>query len=407
MNAVRQDPILKACLGGKRNLECYGSLFAIEDESRPLDKFPWISVVSGFTDVFPEDLPGLPPDREIKFCIDLIPGTQPVSTTPYRMAPAELDELKKQLGELMDKWKKKSKNVTEIRSVLGLAGYYCRFVENFSRISMPLTKLTRKDLKFMWDDNCEETFRELKPRLTTVTILTMPNSNEPFVVFTDAFGTGLGGVLMPNGKVVAYVSCQLKTHEKNYPTHDLELAAMIFALKMWRYGWTVNAEGFLYHKGRLVVAKIPDLRESVMIEAHRSKFVVHPGSTKMYQDLKRQYWWEVTPMLGVTRFGVKGKLAPRYIGPFEVIERDEEVAYRLNLPARLVHVHNVFHVSMLRKYTTNPSYIIEYEAIPIQEDVTYEEQPIRILARELKVLRNREIPVVKVLWRNQREDEAI
>ncbi|XP_062075627.1 uncharacterized protein LOC133779722 [Humulus lupulus] len=103
MNAVRHTPILKACFGGKRNLECYGSLFAIKDESRPLDKFPWISVVSGFPDVFPEDLQGLPPDREIEFCIDLIPGAQPVSTTPYRMAPAELAELKKQLGELMDK----------------------------------------------------------------------------------------------------------------------------------------------------------------------------------------------------------------------------------------------------------------------------------------------------------------
>ncbi|XP_062114251.1 uncharacterized protein LOC133825305 [Humulus lupulus] len=111
-------------------------------------------------------------------------------------------------------------------------------------------------------------------------------------------------------------------------------------------------------------------------------------------------------MLGVTRFGVKGKLSLRYIGPFEVIKRDGEVAYRLNLPAQLGHVHNVFHVSMLRKYTPDPSHIIEYEAIPLQEDVTCEEQPIRILARELKVLRNREIPVVKVLWRSHREDGA-
>ncbi|KAM6599449.1 hypothetical protein CsatA_019058 [Cannabis sativa] len=111
-------------------------------------------------------------------------------------------------------------------------------------------------------------------------------------------------------------------------------------------------------------------------------------------------------MRGVTRFGVKGKLAPRYIGPFEVIERIGEVAYRLNLPGQLGHVHNVFHVSMLRKYTPDPSHVIEYEAIPLQEDVTYEEQPVKILARELKVLRNREIPVVKVLWRNHREDEA-
>ncbi|XP_062112747.1 uncharacterized protein LOC133823910 [Humulus lupulus] len=110
-------------------------------------------------------------------------------------------------------------------------------------------------------------------------------------------------------------------------------------------------------------------------------------------------------MRGVTRFGVKGKLAPRYIGTFEVIERVGEVAYRLNLPTWLGHVHNVFHVSMLRKYTLDPSHIIEYEAIPLQENVTYEEQPIIILARELKVLRNREIPVVKVLWQNK-EDEA-
>ncbi|XP_062112953.1 uncharacterized protein LOC133824103 [Humulus lupulus] len=84
-----------------------------------------------------------------------------------------------------------------------------------------------------------------------------------------------------------------------------------------------------------------------------------------------------------------------------------EVAYRLNLLAWLGHVHNVFHVSMLRKYTLNTSHIIEYEAISLQENVTCEEQPIRILARELKVIRDRGILVVKVLWQNQREDEAI
>ncbi|XP_062104410.1 uncharacterized protein LOC133815607 [Humulus lupulus] len=110
-------------------------------------------------------------------------------------------------------------------------------------------------------------------------------------------------------------------------------------------------------------------------------------------------------MRGVTRFGVKGKLVARYIGPFEVIERVGEVPYRLNIPTQLRHFHNVFHVSMLRKYTPDLSHIIEYEAIPLQENVTYEEQPIIILVIELKVLRNIEIPVVKVLWRNHREDE--
>ncbi|XP_062118053.1 uncharacterized mitochondrial protein AtMg00860-like [Humulus lupulus] len=87
------------------------------------------------------------------------------------------------------------KDVAEVRSFLGLVSYYCRFVENFSQISMPLTKLTRKDLKFVWDDNCKEAFRELKQRLTTVPVLTVPNSEEPYVVFTDVSGTGLGGVL--------------------------------------------------------------------------------------------------------------------------------------------------------------------------------------------------------------------
>ena len=141
------------------------------------------------------------------------------------------------------------KNVTEVRSFLGLASYYRRFVENFSRIAMPLKKLTRKDLKFVWDDSCEEAFRELKQRLTTTPILTMSNSDEPYVVFIDASGTGLGGVLMQNGKVVAYGSRQLKLHEKTYPTHDLELAAVIFALKIWRcYLYGEKFELYYDHK---------------------------------------------------------------------------------------------------------------------------------------------------------------
>ena len=89
-------------------------------------------------------------------------------------------------------------------------------------------------------------------------------------------------------------------------------------------------------------------------------------------------------MRGVTRFGVEGKLAPMCVGPFMVIERIGEVAYRLHLPAQLGHVHNVFHVSMLRKYTPDTSHVIEYGAIPLQEDVTYKEQPVKILAKGLK-----------------------
>ncbi|CAJ2642437.1 unnamed protein product [Trifolium pratense] len=116
-------------------------------------------------------------------------------------------------------------SVSEIRSFLGLAGYYRRFIEGFSKLALPLTQLTQKDQAFVWDVKCEESFQELKKRLTTAPVLILPDAKESFVVYCDASKMGLGGVLMQKGQVVAYASRQLKAHERNYPTHDLELAA--------------------------------------------------------------------------------------------------------------------------------------------------------------------------------------
>ena len=116
-----------------------------------------------------------------------------------------------------------------------MAGYYRRFVEGFSQIAQPLTKLTKKNVKFVWGDDCEQSFQELKRRLTSAPILTIPSGSEGFVVYTDASRKGLGCVLMQEGRVIAYASRQLKGYELNYPTHDLELAAIIFALKIWRH----------------------------------------------------------------------------------------------------------------------------------------------------------------------------
>lgn len=136
--------------------------------------------------------------------------------------------------EAVVSWKRPS-SVTEFRSFLGLAGYYRRFVQGFLSIAAPLTKLTRKGVPFVWTDQCETSFQELKKRLTTAPILTLSSGSGGFIVFTDASNVGLGCVLMQDGKVIAYGSRQLKDHEKNYVTHDLELAAVIFALKMWRH----------------------------------------------------------------------------------------------------------------------------------------------------------------------------
>ncbi|KAK9091791.1 hypothetical protein Sjap_024968 [Stephania japonica] len=136
--------------------------------------------------------------------------------------------------EAIQKWPTPTM-VSDVRSFLGLAGYYRRFVKGFSRIALPLTRLTQKDVEFIWADECKNAFEELKYRLTTAPVHTLPESGRELTVYTDASHSALGCVLMQDGRVVAYASRQLKVHEKNYPVHDLELAAVVFALKIWRH----------------------------------------------------------------------------------------------------------------------------------------------------------------------------
>ncbi|XP_058766746.1 uncharacterized protein LOC131640358 [Vicia villosa] len=310
-----------------------------------------IPVVCEYPDVFPEDITSLPPEREAEFSIDLIPGTAPVSITPYRMSPIELRELKSQLEELLAKHfirpsmrlcidyrqlnKVTIKNKYPLPRIDDLldqlkgasvfskidlrSGYHqirvkrsdvpktafrtryghyeflvmpfgvtnapAVFMDYMNRIFQPyldqfvvifiddilvysrspeehvehlrivLSTLREKQLyakfskcefwlsevsflghvAFEWDSECEESFQKLKKKLTTAPVLVIPDPDRSYEVFCDASKRGLGGVLMQDGKVVAYASRQLKSHEENYPTHDLELAAIVFALKVWRH----------------------------------------------------------------------------------------------------------------------------------------------------------------------------
>ena len=123
--------------------------------------------------------------------------------------------------------------MAEIRSFLGLAGYYRRFIPEFSRIAKPMTELLKKGTKFHWSDQCEEAFRKLWTLLTLAPILAQLDTTKPFDVYCDASGTGIGCVLMQENRVIAYASRSLKRHEENYPTHDLELAAVVHGLKIW------------------------------------------------------------------------------------------------------------------------------------------------------------------------------
>ncbi|WKA07227.1 hypothetical protein VitviT2T_025077 [Vitis vinifera] len=698
--------------------------------------------------------------------------------------------------EAVQEWQRPT-NVFEVRSFLGLAGYYRRFVEDFSRIAALMTWLTRKGVKFDWNEECENAFQELKRKLTTAPVLTAPISGELFTIYCDASTVGLGCVLMQQGKVVAYASRQLKQHERNYPTHDLELAAMVFALKTWRhylYGekfevysdhkslkyiftqkdlnsrqrrwmetledydfalhyhpgkasvvadalsrksvgqlsslelrefemhaviedfelclgleghgpclynisarpmviqrimeaqvhdeflekvkaqlvageidenWSMYEDGSVRFKGRLCVPKDVELRNELLADAHRAKYTIHPGNTKMYQDLKRQFWWsgmkrdiaqfvancqicqqvkaehqrpagllqplpipewkwdnitmdfviglprtrskkngvwvivdrltksayflamkttdsmnslaklyiqeivrlhgipvsivsdrdpkftsqfwqslqralgtqlnfstafhpqtdgqserviqiledmlrvcvldfggnwanylplakfaynnsyqssigmapyealygrpcrsplcwiemgesrllgpeivqettekiqlikeklktaqdrqksyadkrkrplefeegdwvfvKVSPRRGIFRFGKKGKLAPRFVGPFQIDKRVGPVAYKLILPQQLSLVHDVFHVSILRKCTPDPTWVVDLQDVQINEDTSYVEEPLRILEVGEHRFRNKVIPTVKVWWQHHGIEEA-
>ncbi|WMV45277.1 hypothetical protein MTR67_038662 [Solanum verrucosum] len=189
---------------------CLAYLSNIRDAEVESPSIESILVVSEFREVFHNDLPGMTPDRDIDICIDLEPGTRPISIPPYRMAPAELRELKAQIQELLDKrfihpsaspWGApvlfvKKMDGTEVRSFVGLASYYRRFVKNFVSIGTNLTNLTKKEIPFEWTKNCEESFQKLKTLSTTTPILALPVEGKDLIVYCDASHFGLGVVLM-------------------------------------------------------------------------------------------------------------------------------------------------------------------------------------------------------------------
>ncbi|WVZ58351.1 hypothetical protein U9M48_008630 [Paspalum notatum var. saurae] len=472
-------------------------------ETRPTDG---IRVVCDYPDVFPDELPGMPPDRNIEFLIELLPGTAPIALRQYRMAPIEHEEVKKNIDKLLAKGyihpillvEKKDtdakrmcvdyralnkvaiKNIThfpalmtclinfklllkihpldipktafttkyglyeytvmsfgltnapayfmqlmnsvfmdyldkfvvvfiddiliyskteaeheehlrlvlqrlrehklytklskckfwidevpflghiiskggiavdprkvsavitwevpqtpkEVRGFLGLSGYYRRFIENNSKIAKPMTSLLEKDAKFKWTIERQAAFDELKKRLTTTPVLTLPDQQKKFTMYCDASRDGLGCVLMQEGKVVAYASRQLRKHEVNYPPHDLELAAVRCEIyidhKNLKYIFTQNELNMRqrrwlelikdydieihYYPGKanvvadalsrksyanmalgfqmtIYVPNVDSIRKLILSEAHDTAYSIHPENRKMYYDLKERFWW--------------------------------------------------------------------------------------------------------------------
>ncbi|GJW05023.1 putative reverse transcriptase domain-containing protein [Tanacetum coccineum] len=182
------------------------------------------------------------------------------------------------------------KTPTEIRQFLGLAGYYRRFIEGFSKIARPMTKLTQKSVKFDWGEKAEAAFQLLKQKLCSAPILALPEGSENFVVYCDASHKGLGAVLMQREKVIAYASRQLRVHEKNYTTHDLELGAVVFALKMWRhYLYGTKCVVFTDHKSlqHILDQKELNMRQRRWLELlsdYDCEIRYHPGKANVVAD---------------------------------------------------------------------------------------------------------------------------
>ena len=200
------------------------------------------------------------------------------------------------------------KTPTEIRQFLGLAGYYRRFIQNFSHIAKPLTTLTQKGVTFDWEEKQERAFQTLKRALCTAPILSLPEGIEDFVVYCDASNQGLGCVLMQRGKVIAYASRQLKTHEVNYTTHDLELGAVVFALKIWRhYLYGTKSTIFTDHKSlqHIFDQKELNMRQRRWVELlsdYECDIRYHPGKANVVADAlsRKEYSGRKVKSLSIT-----------------------------------------------------------------------------------------------------------
>ncbi|KAA0052385.1 pol protein [Cucumis melo var. makuwa] len=390
-------------------------------------------------------------------------------------------------GSVVTSWPRPS-TISEVRSFLGLADYYRRFVENFSRIATPLTQLTRKGAPFVWSKACEDSFQNLKHKLVTAPVLTVPDGSRSFVIYSYASKKGLGCILMQQDKIQIFTDhkslkyfftqkelnmrqqrwlelvkdydCEILYHPSKanvvadalsrkptlrqkiidaqsndpYLVEKRCLAEAEQAIK-----FSISFDGGLLFERCLCVPTDSAVKTELLTEAHSSPFSMHPvrlhgvpvsivsgrdarftfkfwkglqaamgtrldfsttfhlqtdvfrlpltwhhfrpytanvvdplfagmrlitqSRQKSYADVRQKdlefdvgdkVFLKVAPMKGVLRFERRGKLSPRFVWPFEVLERIDPVAYRLELPPSLSAVHDVFHVSMLRKYVPDP-----------------------------------------------------
>ncbi|GJT64295.1 putative reverse transcriptase domain-containing protein [Tanacetum coccineum] len=263
-----------------------------------------------------------------------------------------------------------------------LADYYRRFIKGFSRIGKPLIKLTQKNVKYAWEEKeKKDAFLMLKHNLYSAPILALPEGTENFVVYYDVSHNVLGTLMMQKEKVIVCVTRQLKVHEKNYATQDLELGAI--EMRRWlKLPNDYDCE-IRYHPGKAnIVADALSGKEQAkpLRPTKDNKQLRHDlgnrDHQKNYADVRckplkfqvgGKVMLKVSPWKGMIRFSKQGKLNPRYIGPFKILAKVGTVAYRLELSEQLSRVHSTFHVSSLKKCLSDETLAIPLNEIQIDD----------------------------------------
>ncbi|GJX43012.1 putative reverse transcriptase domain-containing protein [Tanacetum coccineum] len=385
-----------------------------------------------------------------------------------------------------------------------------------SKIAKSLTELTQKNKKYIWGEDQESASQLLKQKFCEAPILALEEGNDDFVVYCDASYQGLGAVLMQREKVIAYASRQLKPHKENYTTHNLKLGAIHILdqkeLNMRQRRWlelladydceihyhlgkaNVVADALSWNeaikeenikaenqrgmdkafevrpdrtrciKNRSLLPLFGNLRDLIMHESYKSKYSIHPGSDKMYQDLKKLYWrpnmkaiiaeyvgkcltcsrvkvecqkpfglliqleiptwkWERITIDFVTKLPKTSSvhdtiwvivdrltksahfIPTRAIHSMETLTRVGPMAYTLEIPEELSSVHSTFHVSNLKKYLSDEFLVILMKELWLDDMLNFMEEPVEIMDREVKQLSQSRIPIIKVRWNSKRGPE--
>nr|GFC03446.1 putative reverse transcriptase domain-containing protein [Tanacetum cinerariifolium] len=275
-------------------------------------------------------------------------------------------------------------------------GYYRRFIEGFSKITKPMAKLTQKKVKFEWGDKQEAAFQLLKQKLCSAPILALPEGSEDFIVYCDASIKGLGAVLMQREKEVVT--------RNGIPVSIIIDRDLRFASNFLR-----SLQNALVGEAQILGPELIQETTKKIIQIKQRIQAAHDRQ-KSYADLKRKpmefqvrdkVMLKVLPWKGVVRFGKLGKLNPRYVGPFKVLERVGDVAYKLDLPKELSRVHNTFHVSNMKNYHADEPLAVSLNGLHVYDKLHFITEPVEIVDHEVKRLKQSRIPLVKVRWNSK------